>query len=237
MKQIILTGGSGGIGRAIAIQLSRAGYAILNLDVQEPEQLVANEKYIAIDFASQAETEKIAATISLAHNLYGIIHCAGFGGPYQKTTEVSLQTYNRIMNTNLFSAFFLLQKYIPLMAENKFGRVIFISSILGKRGSANSSVYSASKHALNGLMKSVADEWGPHGITANSISPGFVATKMGIQEDQVDGHMQKVIQNTPVRRIAAPEEIASIVMFLLSEHSGYINGADWVADGGITNKY
>lgn len=234
MKEVILTGGSGGIGRSIAVELSTRGYKVINLDLKRPDDLIDFESYIQVDFRDHLATERIINENLHCKNLYGIVHCAGYGGPYQKISQISLDNYNSIININLTSIFLILKKCLPLLANNNFGRVIFISSMLGRVGSANSTIYSAAKHGLNGLMKSIADEWGRQGITANSISPGFVKTAMGIQEDQVKNHLAKVIAKTPAGKIAIPEEIARVVSFLIHENSSYINGADWVVDGGMT---
>jgi NAD(P)-dependent dehydrogenase (short-subunit alcohol dehydrogenase family) len=114
------------------------------------------------------------------------------------------------------------------------GRVVFIASSLSVVGASGSAAYSASKHALIGLTKSLASEWGEFGITVNSISPGYVDTAMGVREDQVSSHRQKILEMTPSKKIAKPEEISRIVEFLLHEDSSYINGANWTVDGGIT---
>ncbi|HNK56920.1 MAG TPA: SDR family oxidoreductase, partial [Leptospiraceae bacterium] len=98
----------------------------------------------------------------------------------------------------------------------------------------HSVAYSSSKHALIGFVKSIADEWGEYGITANAISPGYVDTAMGVQENEVSDHLKKILDKTPSKKIAKPEEISRIVKFLISEESGYINGANIVVDGGIT---
>ena len=84
------------------------------------------------------------------------------------------------------------------------------------------------------MVRSVADEAGKYGITVNAVSPGFVATSMGAQEDQISEHAKKIIARTPVGKIAEPSEISRVVMFLLDEKSDYINGADWTVDGGIS---
>jgi 3-oxoacyl-[acyl-carrier protein] reductase len=100
-------------------------------------------------------------------------------------------------------------------------------------GAKNSVAYSSSKHALVGFVKSIGAEWGEFGITSNCISPGYVDTKMGIQEEVTD-HKRKIIEITPSAKISKPFEIARVVNFMLDEESGYINGSNWTVDGGIT---
>ena len=123
---------------------------------------------------------------------------------------------------------------MPEFKKRLYGRIIVIASSQSVVGAKNSVAYSASKHALIGFVKSLADEWGEYGITANAISPGFVETPMGVQDSQVTNHRQLILDKTPSKRTAAPEEIARVVDFLISKDSGYINGANFVIDGGIT---
>lgn len=233
MKKIMVTGGSGGIGRAIVSELSGAGFDILNLDIAAPAETFPGETRMAVDFRNPQKFSAILERLK-KESWHGIVHSAGYGGPYQEITEISLQDYNDIMNINLTSFYQLLNHILPGMKQNKAGRVVAISSILGSAGSALSTVYSTAKHGIIGMVRSVADEAGKYGITVNAVSPGFVATKMGVQNDQVSDHEKKIINRTPAGKIAKPEEIARVVMFLLDEKSDYINGADWVVDGGIS---
>ncbi|HNN04890.1 MAG TPA: SDR family oxidoreductase, partial [Leptospiraceae bacterium] len=143
--------------------------------------------------------------------------------------------WEKIFSVNLTSCFMLLKGLLPLWAEKKFGRFIAVASSLSVIGAANSAAYSASKHGLTGLVKSAAAEWGPKGITCNSVSPGYVETAMGVQDEINPGHRERIMKMTPSNKIASPDEIARIVEFIASKESSYINGANWTADGGITS--
>ncbi|EMY76131.1 oxidoreductase, short chain dehydrogenase/reductase family protein [Leptospira weilii serovar Ranarum str. ICFT] len=239
-KNVILTGGSGGLGRAVVESLVSEGYSVTNLDVQSPKEIFSGESFLNTDLT---RSEELFSSLSEWENLvssqnqipYGFVHCAGYGGPYHKITEVGLEEWDRIFSVNIRSAFQIAKFLLPKFKKLQLGRLLFIASSLSVVGSANSVAYSSSKHALIGFVKSLADEWGSFGITVNAISPGYMETSMGIQEDQVSDHRKKIIRMTPSRKIASPFEVARVVSFLLNEESSYINGANWTVDGGITS--
>ncbi|MEI1279492.1 SDR family oxidoreductase [Leptospira venezuelensis] len=237
MLTILITGGSGGLGRALVSELGNLGYKILNWDLVSPVRLHPNETFQKIDLTSSNELENACKNLQLdtSSSIYGFVHCAGYGGPYHKITEVSLEEWDRIFAINLRSAFQITKTLLPVFSTKGLGRFVYIASSLSVQGSALSVAYSSSKHGIIGFMKSIAAEWGEKGITSNAVSPGYMETKMGIQEDQVDDHRKKIIEMTPVKKIASPEEIARVVSFLISSESGYINGANWTVDGGITS--
>ncbi|WP_411821312.1 SDR family NAD(P)-dependent oxidoreductase [Leptospira sp. 'Mane'] len=237
---IILTGGSGGIGREIVRSLVLSGFSVWNLDKKRPESPVLQETFREIDlseplFVLERALTKIIAESKESGEIYGFVHCAGYGGPYHKITDVNLEEWQNIFRINMDSLFLLSKLLLPKFKESGFGRIVSIASSLSIVGSALSVGYSASKHAMVGFTKSIADEWGEFGITANCISPGYVDTSMGIQEDQVKNHRQIIIGKTPVKRVAEPSEIARVVNFLMQKESGYISGANWSVDGGITS--
>lgn len=231
---ILLTGGSGGIGSAISKDLIRLGYHVYNLDIDAPNP-IQNETYFPVDLLDFGKLDKIGWILSQENKLTGFIHCAGFGGPFSDISEFGIPDWDKVFGINIKSAYILLKNLLPSWKYRKYGRFIAVASSQSLVGAKHSVAYSASKHALAGMVKSLADEWGGSGITSNAISPGYVETRMGIQDTQVTGHLEKVLNITPVNRIAQPEEISRVAMFLLSRDSGYINGANWTVDGGITS--
>lgn len=237
---ILVTGGSGGIGREIVRSLVLSGFSVWNIDKVRPESPVLQETYREVDlseplFVLERTLTKLVSECSQSGEIYGLVHCAGYGGPYHNITEVGLDEWQSIFRINVDSFFLLTKLLLPMMKSSKQGRIVAIASSLSIVGSALSVAYSSSKHALVGFVKSIADEWGEFGITANCISPGYVDTNMGVQEDQVHDHKSEIIQKTPVRRIAEPSEISRVVNFLIQKESGYITGANWTVDGGITS--
>ncbi|EQA35976.1 oxidoreductase, short chain dehydrogenase/reductase family protein [Leptospira inadai serovar Lyme str. 10] len=238
---ILVTGGSGGVGRALVRNFTAAGFSVWNWDKNPPATIEPGESFVSTDLVSADRVRKECESFvenfvpsEKGRRLIGFVHCAGYGGPYHKITEVTLEEWDAVFSINLRSAFQITQALLPVLSAQKFGRLIYIASSLSVKGSALSVAYSASKHGLVGFVKSIAAEWGEFGITANAISPGYIETKMGIQEDQVDDHRKKILSMTPTKTIADPEEIARVASFLLSNDSHYINGANWAVDGGIT---
>lgn len=236
---VIVTGGSGGIGREIVRSLVLSGFSVWNLDKVRPESPVMQETYRQVDFSEpifvlERTISKLFSEISQSGELYGIVHCAGIGGPYHKITDVGIDEWESIFRVNVDSLYLLTKLVLPKFQKNKQGRIIAIASSLSIVGQSLSVAYSSSKHALVGFIKSIADEWGEYGITANCISPGYVDSGMGVNEEEIAGHIQIILQKTPVRRIADPVEISRVVSFLIQRESGYITGSNWTVDGGIT---
>ncbi len=231
---ILLTGGSGGIGSAISRALIQSGYHVYNLDIESPEPL-ADETFFPVDLLDFEKLDKIGWILAQEQRLTGFIHCAGYGGPFVDVSEFGLSDWDKVFGINIKSSYIILKNLLPSWKHRKYGRFIAIASSQSIVGAKHSVAYSSSKHALVGMVKSIADEWGGSGITSNAISPGYVETRMGVQDEKVSGHLEKILNITPVNRIAKPNEISRVAMFLLSPESGYINGANWTVDGGITS--
>ena len=204
----------------------------MNLDIKIDRDLFPNETFRNMDFRSTD-----SGILYEYPEITTFVHCAGYGGPFHPITEVEEDEWDSIFSINLKSAYQILKVLLPLWQKTSYGRFVGIASSLSILGSANSVAYSASKHGLIGLVRSIADEWGKYGITSNAISPGYVETKMGVQESEVSDHRNQILNRTPSKKIASPEEIARVVVFLLDEKSSYINGANWTVDGGITAVY
>ncbi|TGK19968.1 SDR family oxidoreductase [Leptospira fluminis] len=239
---ILVTGGSGGLGRTLVHNLSEQGYRVWNLDRNPPANIEPGEVFLPADLTSADRIgeacKEFLGTVGeggmSGRRFCGLVHCAGYGGPYQEITKVSLEEWDIVFSVNIRSAFQITREILPFLAEQKYGRLVYVGSTLSRKGGSLSVAYSSSKHALVGFVKSIAAEWGKFGVTANSVSPGYMNTGMGVREDQVDDHRKKIVSMTPSGTIAEPEEIARVISFLLQPESGYINGADWAIDGGIT---
>lgn len=232
MNAVIVTGGSGGIGRSIIANLVKK-YKVYNLDKQTPAQVLDGETFLRVDLTSADNINSALYSIK-KETLSGFVHCAGFGGPFVDISKVPEDLWDKIFAINIKAAYLLTKEILPEFKKRLYGRIIVIASSQSVVGAKNSVAYSASKHALIGFVKSLADEWGEYGITANAVSPGYVETPMGVQDTQVSNHRQIILEKTPSKRTASPEEIARVVDFLISQESGYINGANFVVDGGIT---
>lgn len=244
----LVTGGSRGIGFAIAQHLASLNFHVVLLSrntesLENATQLIVNQGGVASFFACDVTlrenlelvSNKIFENFGVPHT---IVNNAGLGGPFQRISSIESPQWGIVMRTNLESVFYLLKYFLPHMARVRFGRIINISSIMGTNGSSYSSAYVASKHAIIGLTKSVAAEWGPEGITCNSVSPGYIATEMLDGSDENGGPtMDKLLSNIPCRRFGAPNEVAKLVGYLTSAEASYINGSNIVIDGGYSAHF
>ncbi len=162
-----------------------------------------------------------------------LVNCAGVGGPFHRIDEVAPAEWDRIFAVNVRGPWLLCRRLLPAMAARGRGRVINIASVQGLRGAARSSTYVASKHALVGLTRALALEWGARGVTVNAVCPGYVATAMGLRPE-VDPGAAAAQARIPAGRQAEPGEIAGAVAFLAGDDAVYVNGAVLVVDGGLS---
>ena len=145
--------------------------------------------------------------------------------------DVSLEDYRRIIDINQVSVFLGMKAVIPSMKERQQGSIINISSINGLVGGAIG--YTDSKFAVRGMTKSAALACAPFGIRVNSVHPGVIATPMIMQGD-TKAVVENFAKSIPLKRLAQPEEVSSIVMYLASDESSYSTGAEFIVDGGLT---
>lgn len=242
----IVTGAGRGVGKAVAKRIAGQGIAVgvLDIDLDNAQQVVAEiiqeggTAFAAL--CNVGKRESVETAIVQIENHFGatpllLVNNAGVGGPFHRVDEVSDEEWEWIIDTNLRSVFLFARQLLPKMKAAGYGRIVNIASIQGLFGAARSSTYVASKHGMIGYTKAIAAEWGPYGITCNAICPGYVDTAMGVESSEVTDYLRKVLEKSPVKRIAQPAEIAAMVAFLLGPESGYINGASITMDGGITS--
>jgi 3-oxoacyl-[acyl-carrier protein] reductase len=237
----LITGASQGIGAAIAEKLAGEGFFLVLLD-HAPEgasKLLA--RLSAPGFAQACDVsraDQVSKAVEAAHSQTGridaLINNAGVGGPFHRLDEVSEEEWDWIMQTNLKGTFLLLKYVLPIMRQQNYGRIVNIASVQGFLGASRSSTYVASKHGVIGYTKSVCAEWGQHQITCNAICPGYIDTKMGVQSEKIDSHLQSVLDKTPIHRIGKPQEVAELAAFLVRPESAFMNGAILTLDGGLT---
>lgn len=188
-----------------------------------------------VDFTNHPQTQELARTC-VEKNVAGVIHCAGYGGPFELTENTTYDTWRDAFSINVDSLFLLTRTLIPSFKQKKYGKIIAISSIQGNLGSYGSSAYVSSKHALNGLVKTIATEYGQYGITANVIAPGYIVSPMGTGNESAEGYRKKVIERTPTRTEGTPKQIAKMVRLLMRPDMKYVNGAVIPLDGGISSS-
>lgn len=240
-KYALVTGASRGIGRAIAIAFAEEGAAVaVNYSssddaAHEVKEIIEKTgqkclllKYNISDYASViAMKEELFREFG---HLDILVNCAGImnRSPVEELTPDILE---KVIQTNLCSAFYTTQVFLPLLKESTAGRIINMSSQAAFTGSRNRTAYSAAKAGLLGLTYSLAKELGPAGITVNAISPGRIVTDMIRKE--LNGREEEWLSATPLRRFGTPEEIADSAVFLASDKGSYLTGANLNVNGGI----
>jgi NAD(P)-dependent dehydrogenase (short-subunit alcohol dehydrogenase family) len=241
-KKALVTGGNSGIGFATAKELIAEGAEVIitgrNKSAVDSAAKEIGAIGVVADQGSLAAIDSLAATIkSKFEKLDILVLNAGVYSiaPFEMVSESS---YDSVMDINLKGVFFTLQKFVPLLNEG--ASVVLISSVaaLASPG-AGQSVYSASKAAMNSLVRSISFELAPKGIRVNAVCPGPTDTpvfgKVGLSEEAL-GQLATAIQNKiPVKRFGAASDIAKLVSFISSDDGSFINGSEYVIDGGLIN--
>ena len=228
-RSVLVTGGNRGIGLAIARALADAGHrvTVTHRSGEPPEGLagvVCDVTDPASIDAAFTEVEKSQGPIEVLVSNAGITDDT-------LLLRMSDDTFTRVLDANLTGSYRVAKRAATGMLRKRWGRMIFISSVVGLSGGAGQANYSSSKAGLVGLARSVARELGSRNITANVIAPGFVDTDM--TRALPEARRTEIIAQVPLRRYADPSEIASAVVFLASEGAGYITGAVLPVDGGL----
>lgn len=235
-KVALITGAAGGQGRAHAELLHSLGARLVLTDLDSAGVAALAESFgadaigVAHDVSSLADwTSVVDAAVAAFGRVDVLVNNAGYC-PVSPLAETSEATIRRTIDINVIGPILGMQAVLPAMSEAG-GSIINISSTAGLAGYADRVPYSASKFGLRGASRSVAREYGPHGIRVNTICPGAVDTVM-ISEDTRAG--VGFIAGIPVPRAARPDEISNMVAFLASDASSYCTGQDFVVDGGVT---
>ena len=231
----LVTGGSRGIGAAISVALSNAGYQVAATYAGNDEAAAAFTEQTGIKTFkwNVADYDECAAGIAKVETELGpvdiLVNNAGItrDAPFHKMTK---EQWSQVIDTNLTGVFNMTHPIWPGMRERKFGRIITISSINGQKGQFAQVNYAASKAGDLGITKSLAQEGARFGITANAVCPGYIATDMvmAVPEKVRDG----IVSQIPTGRLGEPEEIARCVVFLASDDAAFINGSTITANGG-----
>jgi 3-oxoacyl-[acyl-carrier protein] reductase len=236
----LVTGASRGIGRACAQTLAAAGYKVVlaarTLDqLEETARLthLSGIEGLVVEM-DLANSDSIIAGISKASKEFGRIDILVNNAGVTKdglAVRMKKADWESVLNTNLSGAFYAIQQVLPGMMRERWGRIVNISSVVGERGNPGQANYAASKAGLIGLTKSLAQEVGSRNITVNAVAPGFIGTEMthGLSEEL----KQRMIAETPLRRMGSPEDIAAAVKFLVSEEAGFVTGHVLDVNGGI----
>lgn len=239
-KSILVTGASSGIGRSIAIECSKMGASII-LTARNKERLEetlalmhnpTKHKIVIADFAKKEDLSHIVSCVT--DPLDGIVHCAGFFilKPFQYASEEDM---NSIIWVNYEAPAILSQQLIKKKKINKRGSIVFISSISGVWISTmGNSLYSASKGAINGLVKGMAIELASKLIRVNCVNPGMIETNIIKNGEVTQEQLHEDAKRYPLGRYGKPEEVAHAVIYLLSDASSWVTGSNLLIDGGYT---
>lgn len=242
-KVAIVTGGSKGLGRAMALGLAQAGARIVvasrSLDLIEltADEIIKNGGQAIAMPVDVCNPQSIARLVALTKDYYGrvdvLINNAGIA-PMKKAVDTTLEDWEHVMNTNLKSAFLLSRGVGKIMLKQKKGKIINIGSILGTMAASIAMPYCVSKAGIAHMTRALALEWGSSGINVNCIAPGFFETEMTQYQQQNKSHRKYLNFKIPFKRLGKPEEIVGAAIFLASEASDYMTGATLVIDGGYT---
>jgi 3alpha(or 20beta)-hydroxysteroid dehydrogenase len=234
-KVVIVTGGARGQGAAEARLLAREGARVVVTDVLDGEAVAeeAGGRFLRHDVSSAEQwAEVVAATIAQHGRVDGLVNNAAihFTGRLLDTTE---EDYRRIIDVNQIGVFLGMKAVAAGMKEQGSGSIVNISSGAGIRGISNQFAYAATKFAVTGMTKAAALELGRYGVRVNSVHPGVIETPM-IAPLMDAGTTERMVRATPLRRMAQPEEVANLVLYLLSDEASFSTGAEFVVDGGVT---
>jgi NAD(P)-dependent dehydrogenase (short-subunit alcohol dehydrogenase family) len=241
---VVVTGGASGIGRACARALAVAGRPVGIWDVSGDAAADAAKECsaegvaahaVTVDVRDRGRIERAAAeTLDALGSIGGLVHAAGIVRPAM-TDVIDTDTWDDVLAINLRAEADVLVALLPAMrAAGEGSAIVGIASIEGLIGHGGIPSYTASKHALIGLTRSLAHRLGPEGIRVNAVCPGYVQTPMFGPALERPGTREAFESKVPLGRLAEPEDVARLVRFLLSDEAAYIHGAAVVVDGGVT---
>jgi len=227
-RSVLVTGGNRGIGFATARALAAAGHRVA---VTSRNGQVEDFLTVKCDVTVAEDVDAAFAAVEEAHGpVEVLISNAGITDD-QLLLRMSEESFARVIDTNLTSSYRLAKRASRSMLRAKWGRLLFVSSVVGLSGGAGQASYAASKAGLVGFSRSLARELGARGITSNVVAPGFVDTDMTAELS--DDRKAQVLASIPAGRTATAEEIAAVLAFLASDEAGYVNGAVIPVDGGL----
>jgi NAD(P)-dependent dehydrogenase (short-subunit alcohol dehydrogenase family) len=240
----VVTGGGGGIGRAVATSLARAGSRVAAIDRDERGLEVTDTELrefgsghvvMPCDTASEESVTAAAAAIekslgpcSVLVNTAAVLRPGGL-------ETLSLAEWNAVLSVNLTGYFLCAQAFGRQMRKLGRGSLVHIASIAGSNAQGQSGAYSVSKAGVIMLSRQLANEWGPQGIRSNVVSPGMVITPMSQSFYDTPGVTERRAAVVPARRVGMPQDIADAILFLASDRSSYVNGEEILVDGGYAN--
>lgn len=237
-KKVLVTGASGGIGRAIALDVAKAGYYVIchyNRGQEKAEKLLEEIKnsggqgeLVQFDITDREDCRTKLSALTVKHGaLWGIVSNAGIAKD-NTFAGLSGNEWDSVVHTNLDSFYNVLNPLVMPLCRKKKGRIITIASVSGIMGNRGQTNYSASKAGIIGATKALAMELASRSITVNCIAPGLIETDM-----IKDAPMDMILQTIPMKRAGKPSEVSALALFLLSEEAGYITRQVISVNGGL----
>lgn len=248
-KVAVITGAGGDMGTAIARKFTDLGAKVVLLDIREDlalktvEKLGLTEEQCLCMAADVSSEESVKATVKAIKERFGrvdaLVNLAGISGPSARTEDYPFEATKKVFEVNVFGTFLMMQNVLPIMQAQKSGAIVNFGSVSGMFGYPYEISYGASKAAVIFMTKNAANENGGNGVRVNSISPGWVNTGMmkSILESYKDVGIENSADNVtlgPMNRPGEPMEMANVVAFLCSDEASYVNGSNWLVDGGMT---
>lgn len=254
-KVIIITGAAMGLGLAAAKELAAQGAHLTLVDYNEKSLTEAKDEIskqfpavkiitVVADVSNEEAVKNyVNKTVETFGRIDGLYNNAGIEGKQAGMTEYDVNVFRKVIDINLMGVYFGMRYAIPVMQKQKYGRIVNVASVGGIRGVLNQTPYVATKHAVSGMTKNAALEYGRDGITTNAIAPGAILTPMVAEAfKQVNPQDPKAAETeyakaNPTKRLGVPEEVARVVAFLLSDDASYVSGQTIAIDGGQSNTY
>ncbi|MFY1667248.1 SDR family NAD(P)-dependent oxidoreductase [Pseudomonas sp. Pseu.R1] len=240
----LITGALAGIGRATAIAFGQAGYRVVisgrrddagQTLLAELQALGAQAIFQRADVRDESEIERLVdVTVSTFGRLDAAVNNAGVDGKFAPIQEVTPAEYEQVFAANVLGTLLSMKHEMRVMRAQGFGSIINLSSSMGIKGAPNASLYAGSKHAVEGITKSVALEAAPFGIRVNAVAPGPVQTEMFDRIAADEAGRERMIEGVPMRRIGTAQEIAQMIVFVASGAVPFMTGEIVRVNGGKT---
>lgn len=249
-KVIIVTGAAGGIGKEVVRKLASEGAKITLVDLNEEavqaivEELNLNDRGLALKANVSKESEVknyIDKTIEKFGRIDGFVNNAGVEGPAKPIEEITEQDFDFVYGINVKGAFYGIKHVLPHMKQQKSGSIVNTASVAGLIGSPGMMLYNSSKHALMGINKVAALEAAEFNVRVNTVNPGVINTRMmrSIEENVAPGAAEAARSAyndaVPMKRYGEPQEVANLIVFLLSDEASYISSSSYTIDGALYN--